>query len=81
MPLPLVGALGLTALTYQSGLFIGTMATQYRFEYPVVVVGMLVTVIGVKALVDRRRRGREPEVSRPAAPPRPAEAPTATVSG
>ena len=81
MPLPLVGALGLTALTYQSLLFIGTMATQYRFEYPVVVVGMLVTVVAVKALVDRRRRGGEAAVSPPAAPPRPAEAPTATVSG
>ena len=80
MPLPLVGALGLTALTYQSGLFIGTMATQYRFEYPVVVVGLLVTVIAVKALVDRRRRpAPETAVSSPVAQPRPVEAPTATV--
>ena len=82
MPLPIAGALGFTALTYQSGLFIGTMATQYRFEYPAVVVGMLVTVVAVKALVDRRRRPvAERAVSSPGAPERPAAAPTATVSG
>jgi hypothetical protein len=53
-----VGALAVAALTYQIGLFIGAMGTQYRFELPAVVIGMLGAAILIKlasaALIARR---------------------------
>jgi hypothetical protein len=59
-----VGAFGLTALTYQSGLFIGAPATQYRYEFPMVTVAMLVTIVAAKRLIDVHR-GLGTRASRP----------------
>jgi hypothetical protein len=53
-----VGAFGLTILTYQSGLFIGAPATQYRYEFPMVAVAMLVSIVAAKRLIDVRRGRR-----------------------
>ena len=49
-PLPVlaVGALGLSILTYQAGLYVAAMGTQYRFEFPAVVIGLLAAVIAIK---------------------------------
>lgn len=40
-PLIIAGALCLSALTYQLGLFFGATGLQYRFEFPAVVIGLL----------------------------------------
>ena len=50
-----VGAMALGNLTYQAGLFFGTMGTQWRFEFPVAAVTIIATAVAVKELVDRRR--------------------------
>jgi hypothetical protein len=54
------GALGVAAVTYQSGLFLGAMGTQYRFEFPVVVIALLVTAIVVAGV--RGRRAATPDL-------------------
>ena len=41
LPLLCVGALGLSSLTFQVGLFLGAMGTQYRFQVSVVAAGLL----------------------------------------
>ena len=56
LPLLALGALGLTALTYQVGLFLGTPQNGYRLEIPVVVVGLLCLAAAVGALLNRRVR-------------------------
>ena len=35
------------ALTLQLGLFFGTMSSQYRFELPTVVLGIVCAVVGI----------------------------------
>jgi hypothetical protein len=47
-----VAMLGLAALTYQAGIFVGAMVTAYRFEAPVVVMAAL----AVAVLIGLRRR-------------------------
>ncbi|MQA76182.1 MAG: hypothetical protein GEU88_17925 [Solirubrobacterales bacterium] len=55
----IVGALALAGLAYQVGFFLATVATQYRFEFPAVVLGMLATVaavaLAIRARVERHR--------------------------
>jgi hypothetical protein len=46
--------LGLTALTYQVGLFLGTPQNAFRLEFPVVLVGLLCLAAAVGALLSRR---------------------------
>jgi hypothetical protein len=41
-------------LLYQTGLFIGTMGTNYRFEFSSVAASMIVGVALAKLLYDRR---------------------------
>ena len=60
-----VGVMALGNLTYQAGLFFGTMGTQWRFEFPVAAVTIVATAVAVKELVDRRRPP-EPEATTPA---------------
>jgi hypothetical protein len=43
--LVVVGGLGLSALTYEVGLFFVALGTRFRFEYPCVVIGMLCAAI------------------------------------
>ena len=50
-----VGAMAVGNLTYQVGLFVGTMGTQWRFEFPVAAVTIVATAVAVRELVDRRR--------------------------
>ncbi len=57
-PLLIVGGAALAAWTYQFGLFFGAMGTQYRLEYPAVVLAILAAAVLVKALLDERRKGR-----------------------
>jgi hypothetical protein len=54
----ILGGVGVAALTYQVGIFFGPMGTNYRFEFPTVVLGelMLAALIGL-ALTLRRSRG------------------------
>ena len=65
-----VGAMALGNLTYQAGLFLGTMGTQWRFEFPVAAVTIVAAAVAIKELVDRRRE--------PAAEPVVEESATAT---
>jgi hypothetical protein len=44
-PLRVVGALGVSALTYQAGLFVAALGTRFRFEFPCVAVGMVAAAI------------------------------------
>ena len=66
-PLLLVGALALSALTLQVGLFLGAMGVAYRFEFPVVVAALLTVPVAIAVL---RRRGMAPApvVTEPAQP-------------
>jgi hypothetical protein len=48
-----VGALALAALTHQIGLFFVALGTRWRFEYPSVVVGMLVGALLLLYLAQR----------------------------
>ena len=50
-----VGVMALGNLTYQAGLFLGTMGTQWRFEFPVAAVTIVATAVAVRELLDRRR--------------------------
>lgn len=52
----LVGFMGLAAVTHQAGLFFGAMGTQYRFQFPVVVIGVVVAVALLQVMVERRQR-------------------------
>ena len=61
----LTGLLGLSAVTHQAGLFFGAMGTQYRFEFPVVSVGL----IAMLALLQRARHRRRPVSDGEPAPP------------
>ncbi len=54
-PVLLAGALALSALTLQAGLFFGAMGVAYRFEFSVVAVALLTVPVAVVAV----RRGRE----------------------
>ena len=49
------GALALTALTYQAGLYLGAMFTQFRWEFPAMVAGLAVLPF-LAALAVRRAR-------------------------
>ena len=51
-----VGALALSTLTYQVGLFFGTMGTQWRFEFPTAAITLICTAVAVKAFIDREPR-------------------------
>jgi hypothetical protein len=53
-----VGALGVASVTLQIGLFVATMGTQYRFQFPTVVIGMICTITAVAVWLKRRRSGR-----------------------
>ena len=57
-----VGAFGLSVLTYQSGLLVGAPATQYRYEFPMVTVAMLVSLVAAKRLIDVRRNAEATRV-------------------
>jgi hypothetical protein len=52
-----VGALALAALTYQAGLFFTTMQVQSRYEFPVIVAGLLCAAV-LARLAWVRLRGR-----------------------
>jgi hypothetical protein len=47
-PLLTVGAMALSALTHQVGVFFAVMHNAYRFEFPCVVVGMLTAAVLVR---------------------------------
>lgn len=49
-----VGALGLGMLTFQLGLFVATMGTQYRFEFPMVVSALICVIVAVAHWRGRR---------------------------
>lgn len=58
-PALVAGGLALTAITYQSGIFLGAMATQYRWEFTpmvttIIALPMLVGVLRAKGLQARR---------------------------
>lgn len=50
-----LGALSLSSLTYQLGVFL-SMGVQYRLEYPTVVTGVVLLAAGGRLLVARARR-------------------------
>jgi hypothetical protein len=50
-----IGALGLSSLTFQVGLFLGAMGTQYRFQISVVVAGLLCAAIMLRFAYANRR--------------------------
>jgi hypothetical protein len=50
-----VGALALAALTYQIGLFFSLMQAQSRYEFPIIVVGLLAGLILLRMALDRQR--------------------------
>lgn len=52
------GALGLGAITYQAGLFFGAMGTQYRFQLPLVVAGLLCAAMLLRLAAARLRATR-----------------------
>jgi hypothetical protein len=51
-----VGALALSGWTYQAGILLGTMGSNYRYEFPVVAIAILATIVAV-GLAVRERRG------------------------
>lgn len=53
--LVVVGALGLAGLTAQAGLFLAAMGTQYRFEFAMVAIAIITTVVAVAAWSGQRR--------------------------
>ena len=82
----IVGALGLSTLVYQFGLFFGTMGTQWRFEFPVAMISLVCVAVAAKVVYDRSRRRAAPERPeaglRPEDEPRPAAAaPRVTAPG
>jgi hypothetical protein len=81
----IVGALALACLTYQVGLFFGTMGTQWRFEFPIAAIAVICAAVAVKAFVDRVHSrdapAAEDEVSRDSAPEPRAAVPMATGPG
>ena len=60
-PVLLVGALALSALTLQLGLYPLAMGIAYRFEFPAVVAGLVAGVVAVAVLARGRRAA--PEIS------------------
>jgi hypothetical protein len=78
-PLMVIGAMALSGLLFQSGLFFGMMSVQYRFEFPVVVTGTVSAIVLVRVAVGRalaRRRARAgEEAAQPAAAGPPLRAP------
>jgi hypothetical protein len=48
-----VAALGLTALTYQAGLFFGTPQNGYRLEFPVVTVALIAVPVALRTVTRR----------------------------
>lgn len=54
-PLLAVGAFALAVIAYQSGLFVVAMGTQYRFQLPVVVAGLLGAAVLLRLAWSRRR--------------------------
>lgn len=57
--LVIAGALCLSALTYQVGLFFGATGLQYRFELPAVMIGLIagcLLIVELARLTQRRRR-------------------------
>ena len=61
------GALALSALTYQISLALLLMGNDYRFEFPSVVIGELVTAAGLCVAVQRLRRRHSSTAAGPAA--------------
>jgi hypothetical protein len=51
-----VGALALSAVTLQVGLFIAAMGTQFRYEFPAVIAALLAGAVTVGYLLERRRK-------------------------
>jgi hypothetical protein len=65
-PLLAVGALAVSALTHQAGVFFSVMHNAYRFEFPCVVLGMLTAVVLVRLAYARwraRHDRREPALA------------------
>jgi hypothetical protein len=50
----IVGAMALAGLAYQVGFLLVTVANEYRFEFPAVVLGILATVVAVTLAVRER---------------------------
>lgn len=63
------GAIALSTLTYQVSLAFALMGLDYRFEFPSVVIGLLVTAAGLCVLVQRLRQPRASRVSHPTTEP------------
>lgn len=60
--LVVIGALCLSSLTYQVGLFFGATGVQYRFEFPTVVIGLVALVaLAAHAWRTSRHEGRDAE--------------------
>ncbi len=55
----MIGGIGLGTILYQSGLFLGTMGTNFRFEFPTVVTSMIVAVALGRLAWDWLRERRE----------------------
>jgi hypothetical protein len=58
LTLTAVGALGLTVLTHQLGLFLSSPLNQYRLEFNVIVIALLVGAVAVGAVVRERSLDR-----------------------
>jgi hypothetical protein len=77
-----VGALAVSTLTYQVGLFFGTMGTQWRFEFPTAAIALICAAVATRAVVARLRADRErARLSEEPEPTPRAAAPTASSSG
>lgn len=57
-PLLALGALALSAVTHQVGVFFAVMHNAYRFELPSVAVGMLIAAVLLRLAWERRERSR-----------------------
>jgi hypothetical protein len=58
-PPRIVGALALSAWTYQVGIFFGGIGTQWRFEYPTAAISLISAAVAAKVLFDRFMYRRE----------------------
>ncbi len=62
-----VAMLALAVVAHQAGLFLGAMGTQYRFQFPAVVVGLVVLFVLIQHLSRMRRARPDRDLATPSA--------------